>query len=84
MGITLNEYVDKAMKGIKVEEAESDPGAEYKMRMKQIQKALKDMQAKLKSHETKQKKDPKNWGYAGDLAHVNQALYELLDSMRNY
>jgi hypothetical protein len=85
MGVTLNEYIEKAMHGVEIEEAmpARDPGSEYKLRMNQIKKSMKALQDKLKGHEKKQMKDPGNWGYLGDLENINKSLYELLDALRN-
>ncbi len=43
-----------------------------------IERQLIELKEKLAAHEKRQAADPRNWGYAGDLAHVATKLDELL------
>ncbi len=42
---------------------------------------LSELRIALDAHQTRQAQDPKNWGYAGDLAHYAQIMREMLEGM---
>jgi hypothetical protein len=47
-------------------------------RQKDIAALLKLIQKELRKHATKQKRDPRNWGFAGSLGYVQDELTEVL------
>ena len=49
----------------------------YSYHSEEIEKNLKQLKKKLKKHQSDFKKEPKNWGYVGDLAYINERLTEL-------
>jgi len=69
----IAEQIVKIAKGL-VDGNDSD--GTYKERQKEVQKLLKSIASKLKKHSDTQKKDPKNWGYAGDLGNIVEILKE--------
>lgn len=48
-----------------------------------IARLMKLIQATLKTHAAEAKRDPKNWGYAGDLGHTRSQLIEALAFLRS-
>ncbi len=46
-----------------------------------IERQLIELKEKLAAHKKRQAADPRNWGYAGDLAHVATKLDELLQTL---
>lgn len=40
---------------------------------------LDELHRALAAHKREEAADPRNWGYAGDLGHVNEKLGEVLD-----
>jgi hypothetical protein len=43
-----------------------------------VEQLIADLQAKLVEHERKQQADSRNWGWAGDMAHIANCLNEAL------
>ncbi len=60
-------------------EASETSNDAYKKRQKEVVKAMGQLHKLLKSHAAEQKKNPKNWGYAGDLGHVAEEMKALVD-----
>jgi hypothetical protein len=56
---------------------------QYKAHQGRIQALTQQLQAKLASHATKAATKPQDWGYAGDLGHVEARLQELVDFFQN-
>lgn len=50
----------------------------YEERVAEVEAKLEALKAKLKVHKEREATDPKNWGFNGDLAHVDQVLGELV------
>ena len=50
----------------------------YKERRTQMDKDIKTLQAALKKMDAKQKKDPKNWGYTGNLGKIADDMEEII------
>jgi len=46
----------------------------YDEHCKAIEELMKRLSQQLAEHKTKQAKEPKHWGYAGDLAEVESRL----------
>lgn len=42
-----------------------------------VKRMLKALNKAVKTHSKKQKKEPHNWGYVGDIAHISQELNDL-------
>lgn len=57
--------------------------SEYEARQARIQSKVQQLQARLAQHSTKAATQPQNWGYAGDMGHVEARLQELLDFIGN-
>jgi hypothetical protein len=53
---------------------------EYKARVKDVLRLLKDIKKEVAVHQKQQVRDPKNWGYVGDMGHV----YMELDSISRF
>jgi hypothetical protein len=52
-------------------------------RRSQIARLLDVIQMELDKHTEKQKADPKNWGYAGNLAKVRSDLIDVVGFLSN-
>ncbi len=59
-------------------EAESAEQA-YKRLSKSIATRMKKIQSRIKKHAAEQKKEPKNWGFVGDLGRWDEVLSEISD-----
>ena len=55
---------------------------DYKWELRQCRGFLKDIENVLKDHEARQKKDPDDYGYVGDLAHAAGNLVEVIRFLR--
>ena len=51
---------------------------QYKAHQASIRELMATLEARLAKHETKASADPSNWGYAGDLGHIETDLKELV------
>lgn len=58
------------------------PKDKYKERFDSISKKISDLQKKLKKHKDEFTRDNLNWGFVGDLGHVDEVLGELSDFMK--
>jgi len=54
----------------------------YEKRIGQITLLLKELKKKLREHNKKFKSNPLNWGYAGDMAHVQVKLQEIVSFLK--
>lgn len=52
--------------------------ANYRQRLVEICAKLDDVREALGEHEMRQDRDPKNWGFAGDMGYVASQLDEVL------
>ena len=50
----------------------------YKTSQKELNGLMIKFHKKLKEHAAKQKKNPKDWGFPGDLGHYTEVFKELL------
>jgi hypothetical protein len=50
----------------------------YEKHQKEINEKLTLLQAKLKEHHLKFENNPTDWGFVGDIAHINQKLDEII------
>ena len=57
--------------------------SEYQARQTRIQALVLQLQTTLASHSTMAASQPLNWGYAGDLGHVESRLQELVEFFQN-
>lgn len=55
--------------------------ASYAANRAEAQDLLKRIAARLDHHEKQQAARPKDWGYAGDLARINEGLAEILANL---
>lgn len=55
---------------------------EYQVRLRDCRVVLDGIEKALKVHEARQKKDPNNYGYVGDLGHVEGELIEVARFLR--
>ena len=51
----------------------------YEERVAEVESKFEAIKARLKVHKEREATDPKNWGFNGDLAHVDAVLGEILD-----
>tara|TARA_R100001086_G_scaffold235601_1_gene158587 strand:+ start:203 stop:445 length:243 start_codon:yes stop_codon:yes gene_type:complete len=63
--------------------SEKEEGADkmYKERRKEIDRLVKSLQTSLKKMDAKQKKDPKNYGYAGSAGRLVDEMKDMLQSL---
>ncbi len=54
----------------------------YNKSIKEIEASIKTLQKQLKDHQKKQKKEPKNWGFVGDLDTVKTALQDAVNTLK--
>lgn len=52
----------------------------YIKEARRVRDQLSEVYNRLKAHELHQAKQPRNWGFVGDLEHVNEVLFNLLDT----
>ena len=52
---------------------------EYKKKTQAVQKLFVQIEKHIKQHAQKQKKDPRNWGYVGDMGRIEQMLKEIVE-----
>jgi len=52
--------------------------ATYQIRRREIEAMIGFLQSQLDAHAKRAAQDPRNWGYAGDLAQIRQNLKETL------
>ncbi len=60
----------------------SDADTNYNQAIKEIESMLKTIQKQVTAHQKKQKKEPNNWGFVGDLDGVESALVDAIKSMK--
>jgi hypothetical protein len=60
----------------------SKPHDLYVEHQAELQSKLAALTAKIESHAQREAADPTNWGFNGDIIHVNQTLDELLEFMK--
>lgn len=56
--------------------------AQYNAHQASIRSLIKQLEAKLDNHEKQASAQPKNWGFAGDVGHVEAKLTELVEFFR--
>ena len=54
----------------------------YQELVKDVDRVMKSLHSRLKKHAQKQKKEPTNWGYVGDIGHVFEHLTDLDEFMK--
>ena len=54
----------------------------YKDRRKEIDGMVKTLQASLKKMDAKQKKEPTNYGYAGNLSNIIDNMKDMIQFLR--
>ena len=54
----------------------------YQQRRQAVDALLEELRGKLDAHAQRAAADPANWGYAGDLGHVEEVLRDLAAFMR--
>jgi hypothetical protein len=52
--------------------------AAYRKNLATAQETLRRIAAQLAEHEARQAAQPLNWGYVGDLGHINEELAQVL------
>lgn len=57
--------------------ANRDADADYKKRSREVRQTLKNIEKRLNVHDKKQSRDPKNWGYVGNMGHIKELLEEV-------
>jgi hypothetical protein len=53
----------------------------YQAQRAKIAEKMVEIAKGLELHAQRQADDARNWGYAGDLAHVNELLSQVLESL---
>jgi hypothetical protein len=56
--------------------------AKYNAHQASIRSLIKQLEAKLDNHEKQASAHPANWGFSGDLGHVEANLTELVEFFR--
>ena len=55
--------------------------AAYSQKTATAQDLLKRIAARLAEHQTRQAAEPGDWGYVGDIGHINEELAQVLASL---
>ena len=55
--------------------------AAYSQNATTAQDLLKRIATRLAEHQTRQAAEPRDWGYVGDLGHINEELAQVLASL---
>jgi hypothetical protein len=55
--------------------------SDYKAKVREVRKTLDDIEKAIKYHETRQKNNPLNYGYVGDMGHVQSKLLDAVSSL---
>ena len=55
--------------------------AAYDARVSSVCEKLARLQLAIAEHKVRQARDLRNWGYAGDMAHLDEKLAELLATL---
>lgn len=58
--------------------AAKDANVEFQSKLKVTQKLIDELKKALVLEARRQATDPRNWGYVGDLGHVNEELEEVI------
>lgn len=64
------------------ERTAADAKKEYEDKAKAVKKLMDRLQKVLKKHESEFRKDEKDWGYVGDLGHVESELNDVVRFLR--
>ncbi len=56
--------------------------AQYNAHQASIRRLLKQIEAHLDAHEKKSSAHPADWGYVGDVAHIDTKLKDLAEVIR--
>ncbi len=54
----------------------------YRQRRRSVNALLDELRKKIDAHAQRAAADPANWGYAGDLGHVEEVLRDLAAFMQ--
>ena len=57
--------------------AKESADQEYQRRSKDVAKMLAQIKKEVAKHNKKQKQDPQNWGFVGDMGHVYSELVDI-------
>ncbi len=60
---------------------ETEATKRYKELCVDNQTMLARLKVLIKKHQRLQNKNPKNWGYVSEIAHLNKGIFELLEFM---
>ena len=55
--------------------------ARYRAQVQHARTRLQQIEAHITAHEQKQKHEPENWGYVGDMASIEESLSDLLTGL---
>ena len=55
--------------------------AAYSQKTVNAQDLLKRIATRLADHQTRQAAEPSDWGYVGDIGHINEELAQVLASL---
>ena len=55
--------------------------AAYSQKTATAQDLLKRIAARLAEHRTRQAAEPRDWGYVGDIGHINEELAQVLAAL---
>jgi len=61
---------------------QKNANTEYKWNFNNIKRLEKEINNLLEEHKQKQEKDPKNWGFVGDLNNISEILNQIIQFMR--
>jgi hypothetical protein len=54
----------------------------YEVNFEEIDSKLKELKSKVKKHKTQFEKNSSNWGFVGDLSHINTELENLVKFLK--
>ena len=55
--------------------------AAYRQKTATAQGLLKRIATRLADHQTRQAAEPRDWGYVGDIGHINEELAQVLAAL---
>jgi len=56
----------------------------YQRQQARVQKLVADLKTFLENHANRQKAEPRNWGFAGDMNHYAEIIEEILGTRKIY
>ena len=72
---------DKVVEKVASSLASAGADEEYRTKMVKVRSLVKELGAKLDKHESYQKRQSNNWGFVGDLGHLESELQGMVNNL---